>query len=88
MHPDYDPFVDIAWEDEQTPLLNNSDRPKKGAQDGDELRLGALYRAEGSQWPCYVCAAPTDFFVHKGQYTLRLHPICAIQHKIIEMAKK
>lgn len=85
MHPDYDPFVDIAWDDEQTPILKNKQMPQK---EDNQPTVGSFYRSDGAQWPCYICYAPTDVSLYMGKYTLRLHPICAIQHKIVEAPEK
>ncbi|NDD55625.1 hypothetical protein EBZ39_17465 [bacterium] len=79
----YDPLIDIAWDDETTPV--NTDAEPDYME--EELNYGQLYRSEGQSWQCYICGKPTDISLPMRTYTLRIHPICAIQYKIIEPPK-
>lgn len=81
MHPNYDPFVDIAWDDEQTPVLKQESQQE--ASTDSNMSKGTLYKSDGAQWPCYICHYPTDISLYKGRYSLRLHPECALRYNLV-----
>ncbi|NDC25722.1 MAG: hypothetical protein EB120_10910 [Proteobacteria bacterium] len=83
----YDPLIDIAWDDETTPVNTDAEpdyMEQEPSPKEQQLHYGQLYRSEGQAWQCYICAKPTDISLPMRTYTLRIHPICAIQYKIIE----
>lgn len=84
MFSDYDPMMDNVWDDEEesTPIVDRNQLKN------DHARPGEFLRSPDSQWDCYICARPTNISLFMGTYTLRIHPICAVQHKIAQPPNK
>lgn len=85
MFSDYDPMMDNVWDDDETtPVIDRNPPPPKQ----EHVTKGEFLRSPDSQWDCYICARPTNISLSMGTYVLRIHPICAVQHKIVELPNK
>lgn len=77
----YDPLIDIAWDDEETPVLDKQEpAEQKQVQQAEDERIGTLYRDDSQQWLCYICAKPTNVYLYMGRYSVKIHSDCATHY--------